>query len=145
MSHSRPQSLLGAWARGPGPPGPRAQVPRRLWGRSLRTADVSPRSSPLRDVSRGGTSATQRQKFNSDDVNQCLHNKSSSHGIPNANLFNFTFLLVNFGKVLCSSANELLQNSNASSGEDCIPHISTVLLQIRRVYIWPLPPFVCHS
>ena len=26
---------------------------------SLRTADVSPRSSPLRDVSRGGTSATQ--------------------------------------------------------------------------------------
>ena len=28
---------------------------------SLRTADVSPRSSPLKDVSRGGTSATQRQ------------------------------------------------------------------------------------
>ena len=35
---------------------------------SLRTADVSPRSSPLRDVSRGGTSATQRQKFHTDDV-----------------------------------------------------------------------------
>ena len=34
---------------------------------SLRTADVSPRSSPLRDVSRGGTSATQRQKFHTDD------------------------------------------------------------------------------
>ena len=30
---------------------------------SLRTANVSPRSSPLRDVSREGTSATQRQKF----------------------------------------------------------------------------------
>ena len=30
---------------------------------SLRTADVSPRSSPVSDVSRGGTSATQRQKF----------------------------------------------------------------------------------
>ena len=26
-------------------------------------------------------------------------------GVPNANLFNFTFLLVDFGKVLCSSAN----------------------------------------
>ena len=63
----------------------------------LRTADVSPRSSPLRDVSRGGTSATQRQKFHTDDVNQCLHNKSGSHGVPNANLFNFTFLLVDFG------------------------------------------------
>ena len=59
------------------------------------------------DVSRGGTSATQGQKFHTDDVNQCLHNKSGSHGFPNANLFNFTFLLVDFGKVLCSSANEL--------------------------------------
>ena len=39
---------------------------------SLRTADVSPRSSPLRDVSRGGTFATQRQKFHTDDVNQWL-------------------------------------------------------------------------
>ena len=70
---------------------------------SLRTADVSPRSSPLRNVSQGGTSATQRQKFHTDDVNQSLHNKSSSHGVPNANLFNFTFLLVDFGEGLCSS------------------------------------------
>ena len=102
---------------------------------SLRTADISPLSSPLRDVSRGGTSATQRQKFHTDDVNQCLHNKSGSHGAPNANLFNFTFLLVDFGKVLCSSANELQQNSNASSREDYIPQILTVLLEIHRVYI----------
>ena len=50
---------------------------------SLRATDVSPRSSPLRDVSRGGTSATQRQKIHTDDVNQCLH----SHGVPNAKLF----------------------------------------------------------
>ena len=27
-------------------------------------------------VSRGGKSATQRQKFHIEDVNQCLHNKS---------------------------------------------------------------------
>ena len=93
------------------------------------------RSSPLRDVSLGGTSATQQQKFHTDDVNQCLHNKSGSHGVPNANLFNFTFLLVDFGKVLCSSANELQQNSNASSREDYIPQILTVLLEIHRVYI----------
>ena len=79
------------------------------------------------DVSQGGTSATQWQKFHTDDVNQCLHNKSSSHGVPNANLFNFMFLLVNFGKVLCSSANELQQNSNASR-EEYIPQILTVLL-----------------
>ena len=35
---------------------------------SLRTADVSPRSSPLGDVSHGGTSVTQRQKSHADDV-----------------------------------------------------------------------------
>jgi len=49
------------------------------------------------DVSRGGTSATQRQKFHTDDANQCLHNKSGSHGVPNRNLSNFTCLLVDFG------------------------------------------------
>ena len=114
-------------------------------GSSLRTADVSPRLSPLRDVLWGGTSATQRQKFHTDDVNQCLHNKFGSHGVPNANLFNSTFLLVDFGKVLCSSSNELQQNSNASSREDYIPQILAVLLEIHRVYIWPLRSFVCHS
>ena len=94
------------------------------------------------DVSCGGTSATQRQKFHTDDAHQCLHNKSGSHGVPNTNLSNFTCLLVDFGKVLCSSANELQQNSNASSREDYIPQILTVLLEILRVYIWPLWPFV---
>ena len=34
---------------------------------------------------------------------------------------NFTFLLVDFTKVLCSSANELQQNSNASCREEYIP------------------------
>ena len=97
------------------------------------------------DVSRGGTSATQRQKFHTDDADQCLHNKSGSHGVPNTNLSNFTCLLVDFGKVLCSSANELQQNSNASSREDYIPQIVTVLLEILCVYIWTLSPFVCHS
>ena len=85
------------------------------------------------NVSRGGTSATQRQKFHTDDANQCLHNKASSHGVPNTNLSNFTCLLVDCDKVLCSSANELQQNSNASSREDYIPQILTVLLEIFRV------------
>ena len=96
------------------------------------------RFSPLfaaGDVSRGGTSVTQRQKFHTDDANQCLLNKSGSHGVPNVNLFNFRFLLVDFGKVLCSSANELQQNSNACSREDYIPQILTVLLEIHRIYI----------
>ena len=80
------------------------------------------------DVSREGTSATKRQKFRIDDahVYQCLHNKSGSHRVPNANLFNFTFLLVDFGKVLCSSANKLQQNSNASSREEYILEIFSV-------------------
>ena len=47
---------------------------------------------------------TQEQKFHTADVNQCLHNKSGNHGFSNVNLFNFTFLLVDFGKVLCCSS-----------------------------------------
>ena len=101
---------------------------------SLRTADVSPPLITLRDISQGGTSATPQQKFHTDDVNQCLHNKSGSHGVPNANLFNFMFLLVDFSKVLCSSANERQQTSNASR-EDYIPQILAVLLEIHDVYI----------
>ena len=99
------------------------------------------------DVSRGGTSVTQWQKFHTDDANQCLHNKSGSHGVPNINLSNFAWILVDFDKVLCWSAHELQQNSNASSREDCIPQILTVLFEILRVYIWPFWPFmfVCHS
>ena len=48
---------------------------------------------------------------------------------------NVTCLLIDFGKVLCSSANELQQNSNASSREEYILQILTVLLEILRVYI----------
>ena len=80
-------------------------------------------------------SATQRQKFHTDDVNQCLLRISGSRGFPNVNLLNFTFLMVDFAKVLCSSVNELQQNSNASSREDYIPQTLTVLLEIHRVYI----------
>ena len=43
--------------------------------------------------------------------------------------------MVDFGLVLCSSADELQQNSNAASREDFIPQILTVLLEILRVYI----------
>ena len=58
------------------------------------------------DISPGGTSATQRQKFHTDGANQCLHNTSGSHGVPNINFSNFMCPLVDFGKVLCSSAKE---------------------------------------
>ena len=87
------------------------------------------------DVSHGGTSASQRQKFHTDDANQCLPNKSGSRGVPNINLSNFMCLLVDFGKVSCSSAKELQQNSNTSSREDYIPQILTVLLEILHIYI----------
>ena len=90
----------------------------------------------------GETSASQQQKFHTDDVNLCLHNYSRSYGVLHANLFHFMFLLVNFGKALCSSANKLQQNSNASSREEYIPRIFSVLLQIHRIYILPLWTFV---
>ena len=50
------------------------------------------------DVSHGGMSATQWQKFHKDDTNQCLHNKFGSHRVA-INLSNFTCFLVDFGKV----------------------------------------------
>ena len=77
---------------------------------------------------------TQQQKFHTDDITQCLHDKSGSHGAPNANLFNFTYLLVDLIKVLFPSENGLQQNSNASR-EDYIPQILAVLLEIHCVYI----------
>ena len=57
-----------------------------------------------------------------------MSNKSGSRGVPNANLFHFTFFQVDFGKLLCSSANDDRQNTNASSREDDIPQSLTVLL-----------------
>ena len=35
--------------------------------------------------------------FCTDDVNQCLHNKSGSHEVPNVNFFDFMLLLVDYG------------------------------------------------
>ena len=91
--------------------------------------------------------ATQQQKFHTDAVNQCLLNKSGSHGVPNANLFSFMFLLVDFGKLLCPSANALQQSSNASSREEYIPQILTVLLYFLRLHLTfeAVCQYVCHS
>ena len=53
--------------------------------------------------------------------------------------FQIQICYVSFGRFwfegLCSSANELQQNSNASSREEYIPQILTVLLEILRDYI----------
>ena len=56
-------------------------------------------------------------------------------GVPNTNLSNFACPLIDFGKLLCSSAKELQENSNASSREDYIPQILTILLGILHLYI----------
>ena len=74
-------------------------------------------------------SAPQRQKFHTDDINNylCLHNKSSSHGVPNVNLFDFMFFLVDYGKVLCFTVNKLQHNSDAFVKGEYIPGILNVL------------------
>ena len=76
----------------------------------LAAGDVSPRS--------GGTSAPQRQKFHTDDVNQCLHRKPGSHGVPNVNLLDSLPLMVDCRNVLCSTANELQQILDAFFEEE---------------------------
>ena len=70
---------------------------------------------------------SQRQKFHTDDANQCLQNKSGSHGVPHVNLFDFIFLLVDYNKVLRSFAKELQQNSDAFFKEEYILGMLTVL------------------
>ena len=72
-------------------------------------------------------SAPQQQKFHTDDVNQCLHKNSGSHGVLYVNLFTFMFLLLDYGKVLYFTVNELKQNSNAFLKEEYVPLILTVL------------------
>ena len=52
--------------------------------------------------------------------------KIGSRGVPNSNLLDFMFLLVDFGKRLCLSANA--QNLNASFIEEYIPRTLTVFL-----------------
>ena len=46
-------------------------------------------------------------EFHTDDANQCLHNKSSSHGVPNTNLSDFTCLLVDFVFICQRAATKL--------------------------------------
>ena len=62
------------------------------------------------DVSRGGTSATQRQKFHTDDANQCLHNKSGSDGVPIINLI--CLILRVFWSILVKCCVDLPTNSS---------------------------------
>ena len=101
----------------------------------MKTA-ISPRSSPLETFRKEEHLRLSDRNSVLMTVHQCLHNKSGSHGVPNANLFDFTFFLVDFGKVLCSSVNKLQQNSNASSREECIPEILSVGFRfIVAVYI----------
>ena len=50
-------------------------------------ADVSPGSSLLRDVSQGGTSVTQRQKFHTDDAKSVRNPVRSAHWLTVVSLF----------------------------------------------------------
>ena len=56
------------------------------------------------------TSATQRRKFHTDDANQCLHNKSGSHGVPNINLI--CLILRVFWSILVKCCVDLPTNSS---------------------------------
>ena len=92
---------------------------------------VSPRSSPL-----GTFRAEERLRLSGRNSILMTHiNVYIINPVVNINLSNFTCLSVDFGKVLCSSAKDLQQNSNTSSREDYIPQILTVLLEIPDIYI----------
>ena len=74
--------------------------------------------------------------------------KIGSRGVPNSNLLDFMFLLVDFGKRLCLSANGLQQKSNASFIEEYIPQTLTVFCHRFNLFtsdLCGLLSFVCHS
>ena len=88
------------------------------------------------DISHGGTSATQRQKFHTDYANQCFRNKSGSLGFQ---IWICTILLIFWsilhGKVLCSFAHELQQNSSASCREHYIPNVDCFVRDSSRLHL----------
>ena len=75
-----------------------------------------------------------RRKFHKEERLQLSDKNSILMTLINVYVIN-PVVMIDFGKVLCSSANELYQNSNASSTEDYIPQILAVLLEIHRTYI----------
>ena len=79
----------------------------------------------------------QQQQFQTTDLNQCLHSKSSSHGVPNVNLLDFMFLLVDYGKVLCSVVNNLQQNSNAPAKKEYSPQksLDCFVVDLSHLYL----------
>lgn len=64
----------------------------------------------------GAMFASQRQKLHSDDINQCL--QLCIRNLVAMEFQMFMFLLIDCGKVLCSSANKLQLNSNVSANEE---------------------------
>ena len=70
-------------------------------------AAVSPFSLPLGTIRQEERLRLRDRNsiFCTDNVNQCLHNKSGSHGVPNVNFFDFMLLPVDYGnlKFLCST------------------------------------------
>ena len=66
----------------------------------------------------GAMFAPQRQKLHSDDINQCLQLCIRNLVAMAMGFQMFMFLLIDCGKVLCSSANKLQLNSNVSAKEE---------------------------
>ena len=64
----------------------------------------------------GAMFAPLRQKLHSDDINQCL--QLCIRNLVAMGFQMFMFLLIDCGKVLCSSANKLQLNSNVSAKEE---------------------------
>ena len=64
----------------------------------------------------GGMFVPQRQKLHTDDINQCL--QLCIRNLVAMGFQMFMFLLIDYGKVLCSSANKFQLNSSVSAQEE---------------------------
>ena len=97
--------------------------------RYMKFVAISPHSSPLATFcEEERLRLSDRNSTLMSDISQCLHIKNLIQSFGSKYKFvQFYISSGRFGKVLCSSANELQQNSNASSREEYIPQILTVL------------------
>ena len=92
------------------------------------------RQTPLRDVSRGRTSASQRQKSHTDDVNKFLNPVVMGYQMQICSILRFSWSI--FAKCcvhlrMNSSKPQMLLKSR----EAYIPQTLAALLEIHRVYI----------
>ena len=88
------------------------------------------------------TSALWPKKFHTNDQNQCLHDKSGSHGVLDANLIKFPFLPLSNHNILSFSNLAPMKSSNSSGQANVFIGNRCFKADSVHQYTWFLRVFV---